>query len=88
MDVVRTARAASGIEHDGVLGDLREAVVRRLLHPLLPTFIGIGSGVIVAHTGEQSRQQDVVLYDTRVLPPMLFEDSGKACFQSILYSTP
>lgn len=37
----------------------------------MPTHFGIGSGIIINHTGRQSSQIDIVVYDKRVLPPFI-----------------
>ncbi|MHB9133322.1 MAG: DUF6602 domain-containing protein [Armatimonadota bacterium] len=65
------------IEHNGIKGLLREVVIRDLLKPLLPPDIGIGTGVIVAPSGDriQSRQTDIIIYDKSIVPAMLFDDS-------------
>lgn len=71
---VAHARALAAVPHAGLKGQLREAVVRDLIRPFLPLTIGIGQGQIVAHDGQTSSQMDIILYDRRVLPSVLFED--------------
>lgn len=73
-NAVTNARALAPVPHAGLKGQLREAVVRDLVRPLLPPTVGIGQGQIVAHDGQISSQTDVILYDRRILPPVLFED--------------
>jgi hypothetical protein len=73
---IGAARAARGISHNGLLGEIREILLRELFRPLLPADIGVGHGQIISHTGRTSRQTDVVLYDRRILPPILFQESS------------
>ena len=81
------SQAASTLSHAGTKGQMREIFVRDLLRPLLPVFIGIGTGIIIDSTGRQSAQQDVVVYDTRLLPPLLMDASiGTFPVESVLYS--
>jgi len=72
---VGAARALKGTEHKGLKGQLREIVIRDLLRPLFPADIGAGTGEVITADGHQSRQQDVVVFDRRILPPILFEQA-------------
>jgi len=84
---IAAAEAARGITHHGVRGQFREIFVRDLLRPLIPVHIGLGSGEIVTADGQHSRQQDVVMYDTRVLPPFLADPAiGLFPLESVLYT--
>jgi hypothetical protein len=42
---------------------------------LLPSDVGIGTGNIATAAGELSHQQDVIIYNRRILPPVLFEET-------------
>ena len=44
---INGAMAASTVTHPGVLGTIREILIRNLFRPLLPADIGIGTGQIV-----------------------------------------
>jgi uncharacterized protein DUF6602 len=70
---VDAARAVAGLRHQGLKGTLREIVVRDLLRPFLPADIGVGTGEIITYDNCHSRQLDVVIYDKRILPPILLE---------------
>jgi hypothetical protein len=72
---VAMAEAYVGIEHSLLKGELREMVIRELFRPLFPADIGVGTGVIVSAENDepQSPQQDVVIYDRSILPPLLAE---------------
>src|SRR5208282_2216102 len=68
------ARAAQSLEHAGVKGTLREVLMADLFRPLLPADIGIASGVLISAFDEgQSAQQDIIVFDKRIIPPILFE---------------
>jgi hypothetical protein len=83
---VAAAKAATGISHRGVKGEIREILVRDLFRPLLPADMGVGTGEIISHTDRSSTQQDIVLYDRRILPPILFEEcTGLFPIESVLY---
>lgn len=70
---IAASRAASLVTHAGLRGQLREILVRDLFRPLLPADLGIGHGQIAATDGRLSTEQDVVLYDRRILPPLTYE---------------
>jgi len=70
------ARQVGSIAHHGLVGQVREIFVRDLLRPLLPQYAGFGTGKIVDHTGAESRQVDVVVYDRRMMPPLVYGVEG------------
>jgi hypothetical protein len=63
------------LHHSGEKGLLRELVVRRLLVSLLPPHFGVGTGIIVDASDRQSRQTDLIIFDRRLLPSILVEES-------------
>jgi Domain of unknown function (DUF6602) len=67
------ARAVSTLSHQGVKGAVREVLLRELFRPLLPRDMGVGTGQIATSSGDLSPQLDVIIYDRRILPPVLFE---------------
>ncbi len=68
------ARAAQPLEHAGVKGAIREVLMADLFRPLLPADLGIASGIVISAFDEgQSAQQDIVIFDKRIIPPILFE---------------
>ena len=85
---IQAARAASSVGHAGLKGRLREILVRDVLKPLLPADLGVGTGVVVDYYGgHQSREQDIVLYDRAILPPVLFAEAvGLFPIESVLYT--
>lgn len=73
---LREARAAAAVQHPGVKGRIREVLISELFRPLLPADVGVGHGQIVsAFDGKTSPEQDIVIYDRRLLPPLLYEGS-------------
>ena len=72
---IGAARAVTDLTHTGVKGAIREILIRDLFRPLLPSDVGIGTGQIATALGELSPQQDVIVYNRRILPPVLFEET-------------
>lgn len=62
---------AGGVVHDGEKGAFREYFVSELIKPCVPEHFGVGSGIVADAYGKQSRQCDVIIYDKRLLPPIL-----------------
>lgn len=82
------ARAVNGTVHQGLRGEILEILIRELFKPLLPADIGVGTGQIVnKYTEEISSQEDIILYDKSILPPILFNEiSGFFPIESVLYT--
>lgn len=86
-DVIEQARALKGVQHQGLKGNLRETLIRELFRPLLPPGMGAGTGEIITAGGQTSRQQDVVIFDQKILPPILYEGvTGIFPVESVLYA--
>jgi hypothetical protein len=88
IGAIESARAASGLTHQGVKGTVLEILVRDLFRPLLPADIGVGTGQILeCANGRLSTQVDVVLYDKSILPPILVDESnGIFPIEAVLYA--
>ena len=71
--MIQDAAHLSGVEHKGLRGRFREILVERVIEPLLPPYCGSGTGTIVDLEGNQreSTEDDVVIYDREILPPLL-----------------
>jgi hypothetical protein len=79
-----SARAAADLEHAGVKGALRQGLIADLFKPLLPADFGVATGIVIsAHSG-QSAEQDVVVFDRRVLPPLLFNGPALIPVESVM----
>ena len=84
---IGAARAATGIGHSGLKGQLREIVIRDLFRSLFPAAIGLGTGEIITADNQRSRQQDVVVFDKSIVPPVLLEGTtGVFPIESVLYA--
>ena len=84
---VGAARAVRNIKHPSLKGQLREIVIRDLFGPLLPADVGVGTGEIISADDQHSGQQDVVIFDKRILPPMVLESAtGVFPIESVLYA--
>lgn len=62
---------SGGVSHDGEKGAFREFFLAELIRPYVPSHFGVGSGVVVDADEHQSRQSDIVIYDHRLMPPIL-----------------
>lgn len=57
--------------HPGVKGGGNEDVLRKMLNQYLPKQFGVGTGVVIDRHGAQSRQCDIIVYDTMNYPALL-----------------
>ena len=62
-------------DHPGMKGDGSEEILRRFLRKHLPKGLEIGKGQIIDHTGRQSRQCDVVVYNPLRAPTFAQSDN-------------
>lgn len=73
--LVEMSDALSDIDHRLTKGQLREFLVSRILSAFLTSEFGIGTGIVVNKNGEESNQIDIIIYDNRILPPFIKEQS-------------
>jgi len=78
-NLVALSERLGDVEHPGVKGLLREALIEQFLTPLLPTPFQISSGVIVDSKGHQSGQCDIIVADTSIFRP-LYHARGAGLF--------
>lgn len=71
--------ATGELKHPGEKGLLRELFLRRVIESILPPHFAVGSGVIIDKWGRQSMQSDLLVYDRRMLPPLL-EEQGHGIY--------
>jgi hypothetical protein len=86
---VAAANSMAHVQHSGRKGRLREILIRQLFRPLLPMDIGVGTGeIITVVTGEPaSKEQGVVIFDRRILPPLVLGSSiGLFPLESVLFT--
>ena len=72
---VQQAKSLSSLEHKVTKGQLREIFTQNLLKHFLPSYLNVGSGVIINNRGDQSKQTDIIIFDNRVLPAFLFSEN-------------
>jgi len=65
--------ALKNLTHPTLKGQLRELFTSKILSKFLTSQFGIGTGLIINQSGEQSKQIDIVIYDKRILPPFIEE---------------
>lgn len=68
-------KTISALDHSLTKGELRELFVTGVVKKFLSNQFDIGSGIIINHRGDQSKQTDIVIYDKRILPPFIKEQS-------------
>jgi hypothetical protein len=87
---LKAASEARALENRGVKGAIREVLIADLFRPLLPSDMGIASGVLISAFDEgESAQQDIIIFHKRIIPPLLFEqgpaivpvESALACIE-------
>ena len=71
--LIAESRALGTLDQATVKGRLIELFASRLLSKFLTSQFGVGSGVIINHAGKRSKQIDIIIYDTRILPPFIEE---------------
>ena len=64
------------LQHPGLKGRFRELLVDNLLLPWLPPYVTCGTGTIVDANGtlREYSQDDVVIYDKSLAPPVLISE--------------
>jgi len=76
------------VSHSGLKGELVAILIRELFKPLLPSDVGVASGQIIEFYNDRlSPQQDIIIYDKSILPPILYEGTkGIIPIESVLYT--
>jgi hypothetical protein len=63
------------IKHKSLKGQLRELFISEILESFLTNQFDIGSGTIINQKGDESNQTDIIIYDNRILPPFIQQQS-------------
>lgn len=71
--LINESKALRNLDQTTVKGRLRELFISKLLKKFLSSQFGIGSGIIINQAGKMSKQIDIIIYDTRILPPFIEE---------------
>lgn len=75
-----------GLDHNGLAGQIREIAVRNCIAPFLTHSFKVGSGKIVDSVGTVSDQIDLVVYQKKSVPPIMFaEELGLFPIESVKY---
>ena len=69
--LIENISSLRNLDQNSVKGQLREHFVTDVIEYFLTDQFGMGSGVIVNQRGIQSKQIDTIIYDTRILPPLI-----------------
>lgn len=79
------SQAAEELKHPGLRGRAREIFVKDLLSPFLNPTLGACTGIIVDSKGNSSRQIDIIVYDTTLIPSMMLTgEEGIVPYESVL----
>ena len=74
------------LEHHGMAGNVRQILIEKLLLPLLPEGVHIGSGKVTDSSGNLSSETDIIIYDRRTVPPILYDEKlGVFPIETIYY---
>jgi hypothetical protein len=80
------ARNCSQLAHPGLVGKVRQILIEALLVPLLPDGFRIGTGKVTNSNGYLSAETDVIIYDRRSVPPVLYDEKhGLFPIESVYY---
>lgn len=67
-------------------GNVRQILIEKLLVPLLPEGVHIGSGKVTDSSGNLSSETDIIIYDRRTVPPILYDEKiGVFPIETIYY---
>ena len=72
--VAEAASAATAMSHPGLAGQVREIALRNCIAPYLTHSFRCGIGKIIDTTGHVTKQIDLVVYQTKLAPPLLFSN--------------
>lgn len=59
------------VKHNGEVGRANENSLSTLLREMLPSSIGVGTGIVIDSSGRRSKQTDIILFDVSNQPQML-----------------
>jgi hypothetical protein len=86
--VLALAENESKLQHRGLKGRFRELLIDNLLTPWLPPYCSCGTGMIIAAENKvrKSTQDDVIVYDRSLVPPV-FASQNRAPEGVFLYNS-
>jgi hypothetical protein len=67
------SQVEEGVPHAGTRGRFRELLIDNMLSPWLPPYVACGTGMILDRCSQPMArwQNDIILYDRSLAPPML-----------------
>lgn len=84
---LREAEACARLQHPGMIGQVRQILIEHLLLPLLPEGVRVGTGKITDSNGNLSAETDVIIYDRRSVPPLMYDErNGVFPLESVYYA--
>lgn len=82
---IEEAKNASNLDHNYLIGRVREIVISNLFSPLLSDNFSIGTGKITDYNGSNSSETDLIIYTKKLIPPLMFStDFGYFPKESVL----
>ena len=73
-------------QHQGVKGSGNEQILRDLTTKFVAQRFGVGTGIVIDKNGKQSRQCDIVVYDTLLYPSLFTHTSAHIFPVDIVYA--
>lgn len=64
----------------GLKGSARENEVRQRLENALPSGVGVGTGCVIDHQGNSSKQQDIILYEKDICPKFSLNNTPETTY--------
>lgn len=61
------------LSHPGLKGNLRELFVANVIKHYMTSQFDLGKGAIINQMGDRSSEIDIIIYDTRIMPPFIKE---------------
>ena len=84
---IKAYKDAAALDHSGLRGRVREIVTEKLLKPILPPGIEIGTGKITDSKNNFSAETDLIIYSRLTLPPLIYGHStGVFPVESCIYA--
>lgn len=74
-------------QHQGLKGEGNETILRDLVRRFIPKQYGVSTGVVIDKHGHQSRQCDIIIYDTFLYPSLLSLSNIHLFPVDIVYAT-
>ncbi|MFA7290329.1 MAG: DUF6602 domain-containing protein [Melioribacteraceae bacterium] len=79
LHLIHLSKNEEKIQHKGLRGRLRELLIDNILTPWLPPYVLSGTGTIIEaeNLKRESTQDDIILFDNTLAPPILGSSNSK-----------